>query len=235
MAKRSGSERVYAVIGLGLFGERLSQTLSGKGGAVIAIDKNPDLIERVKEHVSQAILLDAADEAALDQAPLDDVDVAIVGMADDLQASILITAILKSRGLPHVIARATSELHAQILRRVGADEVINVETDAGVRLANRLVAPRVLEQVALSAEISVAEMRVPPSLVGQTLAGLDLRNRHRISVISIRRDRVSVDESGDSETTEEIIFPGPDDRLKDDDVLHVIGKNESIRRFQDLS
>jgi trk system potassium uptake protein TrkA len=230
----SPSQKVFAVLGLGVFGRQICETLVERGGSVIAVDQDPELIEQVKETVTQAVLIDATDQESLSEVALEDVDVAVVAIGDNVEASILSTALLKSTGVTQVVARATSTLHAQVLKQVGADEVINLETDAGSRLANRLIAPDVLESVALSREISVAEMYVPKAIVGGTLAELDLRGRYGLMVLSIKRVERDVDELGNPVKTEEILFPGPNDELLETDLIHVIGKNESIDEFRQL-
>lgn len=234
MARKKGHEKIFAVVGLGVFGRQVCATVAERGGSVIAVDNDPDTVERIKETVTQAVLVDATDEDALSQAPLGDVDVAVVGMGDNVESSILATALLKRQAVPYVVARAVSSVHAQVLKQVGADEVINVELDAGKRLGSRLIAPQVIERVSLSADISVAELHVPQALLDKTLAELDLRGRYEVSVISIKRVNVEVDDMGNPVREEEIVFPGPDDELREDDVIHVVGSNEAIQRFQGL-
>ena len=222
------------MLGLGVFGRQVCETLADRGASVIAIDQEPGLIEQVKETVTQAILVDTTDEESLSQAALAEVDVAVVAMGDNVEASILTTALLKKQGVGYVVARAISSLHARVLKQVGADEVLNLETDAGARLATRLVAPDVLEQVALSQDISLAEMYVPQAVVGATLAEIDLRKRYHVMVISIKRTQRDVDELGNPVETEQIVFPGPQDTLLETDVIHVVGKNEAIDTFRRL-
>jgi trk system potassium uptake protein len=234
MARRKAEEKVFAVIGLGLFGRQVCATVAERGGTVIAIDNNPDTVERIKETVTQAVLVNATDEDALSQAPLADVDVAVVAMGDNVEASILATALLKRQAVPYVIARAVSSVHAQVLKQIGADEVINVELDAGRRLGSRLIAPQILEQVSLSSDTSVAELHIPASLVGKSLAELDLRARYQVSVISVKRVHVDVDDMGNPVRTEEVVFPDPHERFREDDVIHVVGSNDAIQQFQDL-
>ena len=106
MAKEK--QKVFAVIGLGTFGRRVAEVLADRGGEVIAIDNNPDLIDRVKDSVTQAVLLDATDETSLASAPFDDVDVAVVAIGDNVAASILATALLKRVGIPYILARSIS-------------------------------------------------------------------------------------------------------------------------------
>lgn len=234
--KRTAAKRpqAFAVLGLGVFGRQICETLTDRGASVIAIDQDPGLIEQVKESVTQAILVDTTDEDSLSQAALAEVDVAVVAMGDNVEASILTTALLKKHGVAYVVARAISSLHARVLRQVGADEVLNLETDAGTRLATRLIAPDILEQVVLSHDISLAEMLVPHAVVGTTLAELDLRNRYGIMVVSVKRTSRDVDELGNPVESEEIVFPGPQDTLLETDVIHVVGMNDAIEAFRRL-
>ncbi|TVQ19986.1 MAG: TrkA family potassium uptake protein [Spirochaetaceae bacterium] len=227
-------DKTFAVIGLGTFGRQLCETLAEKGATVIAVDNDPSLVDRVKQIVTQAVLLDATDPDGLSGAPLEEVDVAIVAMGDSVEASILATALLKKLAVPYVVSRAISDLHQQVLRQVGADEVVNIEIDQGIRVANRLISPDVLDQFAISSEISVSELYVPQAIVGATLAALDLRNRYQVNVVSVKRNRVEVDEYGNPKRLEQILFPGPGDTFERDDTILVVGRNDDIERFKQL-
>jgi trk system potassium uptake protein TrkA len=227
-------EKTFAIVGLGTFGSQLCEVLAKQGGTVIALDNDPDLVDRVKQSVTQAVLVDATDEDALSSAPLEDVDIAVVAIGDNIEASILATALLKKLAVPYVVARAVSELHQQVLKQVGADEVVNIEIDEGTRIAHRLIAPDVLDQFPISAEISVAELYVPKAIVGASLAELDLRNRYRVNVVSLKRIDVDVDELGNPHRKEKIVFPGPQDSLLAEDTILVVGRNEDIERFKEL-
>lgn len=227
-------EKTFAVIGLGTFGRRVCEVLAEKGGTVIALDNDPELVDRLTQTVTQAVLVDATDEEGLSNAPLEDVDVAVVAIGDNVEASILATALLKKMAVPYVLARATSDLHQQVLRRVGADEVVNVEIDEGSRIASRLIAPQVLDQYPVTADISIAELYVPSILAGASLAKLDMRNRYRVNVVSIKRTDVNVDELGNPDRRETVVFPGPDDILKAEDIILVVGRNADIDAFRQL-
>ena len=114
-------DKTFAVIGLGTFGYKLCEVLSDKGAKVIAIDNDAGLVDRVRAMVTQAVLVDATDQEGIGNAPLEDVDVAIVAIGDNMEASILATALLKQNAVPYVVSRAISELHQKVLQRVGAD------------------------------------------------------------------------------------------------------------------
>lgn len=227
-------QKVFAVFGLGIFGQQLCETLVARGASVIAVDNQETLVEQVKESVMQAVLLNSADETSLSQLPLEDVDEAVVAMGDSVEASILTTALLKKLAVPRVIARAISPVHEQVLRQVGAEEVLNLEIEAGTRLAARLVAPQVLERVAISKNISVAELHVPRAVTGVPLMKLDLRGKYGINVIAITRTSRDVDETGNPVETKVVSFPGPEDVLHETDVVHLVGSNDAIETFGKL-
>jgi len=223
----------FCIIGLGTFGRKVCEVLSEGGAEVIAIDNRSNHIERIKDDVSQAMLLDATDEEALSNVPFEDVDIALIAIGDNIEASILTTAILKRIGVPYIIARAITDIHQQVLRQIGADEVINIEIDEGQRLARRLIAPAVLDRIPLSESISVTEMYVPEAFVNKALVELALRNKFNINVVTIRRMEVSVDELGNPVKDERVIFPEASEKLKEEDVLILVGKNEDIERFKE--
>ncbi len=227
-------EKVYVVIGLGTFGRQLCETFAEGGASVIAVDNRSELIERIKDSVSQALTIDATDEDSLAQIPFDDVDVAIVAIGDNVEASILVTALLKRMGLNFILARAVSELHMQVLRQVGADEVVNLEIDEGKRIAQRLSAPEVLDRTRISETISLAEIYTPEKIVGKGLEELQLRRKHHVNIIAIKRTSYSVDELGNPQKSEEVLFPTPSTVVEERDVLLVVGKNEAIEKFKEL-
>ena len=216
------------MIGLGAFGRRVAEVIADRGGKVIAIDNDPSLIDRVKDSVTQAVLLDATDETSLASAPFDDVDVAVVAIGVNVASSVLATALLKRIGVPYVLARSISDLHEQVLRQIGADEIVNIEIDEGQRVAMRLMSPEILDRIPVSKSISVAELYAPRSFVGKSIAELDLRSRFNLTVASITRTLLRVDEIGNPIRNEQIIFPKKDDVLQEADVLLVVGKNEDI-------
>ncbi|MEA1911379.1 MAG: TrkA family potassium uptake protein, partial [Spirochaetota bacterium] len=146
MAKDKVRDKIFAVIGLGTFGAKVCEVLTQKGGKVIAIDREPELIEKVKDSVTQSILLDTTDETAMNQIPYADISIAIVAIGENIEASILTTAILKRLGVPYIVARAVTEIHNQVLRQVGADEVVNIEIEEGQRIAQRLISPEILDR-----------------------------------------------------------------------------------------
>jgi trk system potassium uptake protein len=221
-------EKVFAVIGLGSFGRKVCEIITERGGRVIAIDNDPALIDKIKDTATQAILLDATDVDSLTNAPFDDVDVAVVAIGDNITSSILTTALLKRVGVPYILARAITELHEQVLKQIGADEIVNIEIEEGVRIGSKLMSPEVLDRIPVTQTVSVAELYPPKTFVGKNLAKLDLRGKFKINVIAITRISLTIDESGNPIRNEQVLFPGGEDILEDTDILLIVGKNEDI-------
>ncbi len=227
-------EKVFAVFGLGSFGLEVCRVLAEKGSQVIAVDHKVGQIEKIKNLVTQAILIDSTDEESLKAAPIEDVDIAIVGIGENIESSILTTAILKNLSVPHIIARAISDIHAQVLRQVGATEVINIEIEEGNRLANRLISPDIVEKIPIGKNQILAEVLAPKSFFGKTLQELDLRKKFNINVITIKRIQMNVDEMGNPQEEETISFPGPLTTVQKNDIMVVVGAEREIERLKDL-
>ncbi len=224
-------KKVYAVFGLGSFGQEVCRVLARKGGKVIAFDNQANLIDRIKDEVAQALLLDTTDEETLANAPLDDVDVAVVAIGNNVEASILTTALLKKIGVPYILARAISDIHLQVLKQVGADEVVNLEIEEGNRIAARLVATEVLDTIPISKEISLQEIYVPSPFVGKSPRDLELRSKYKVTIIAIKRFTTSVDDMGNPRRQEHLIFSGGDDVFESNDVLLIVGRNADLENL----
>jgi trk system potassium uptake protein TrkA len=225
---------VFTVVGLGAFGMKVCQVISERGGKVIAIDASEERINRVKNLVTQAVIMDATDEEGYKRLSLEDSDVGVVAIGDNVEGSILATALLKKAGVRYLVARAITPVHRQVLSQIGADEVINIEEDMGEQLAVKLIAPQILDLIPISERISMAEIYCPRDFVDKTLADLDLRGRVRLNVVAIKRDSVEVDELGNPHSSEELIFPQAEVVLKTNDILMVVGFNEDIETVKNL-
>jgi trk/ktr system potassium uptake protein len=222
----------FAVIGLGKFGMKVALTLTEKGGQVLAVDEDIRKVEEIKDHVAQAVCLDSTDEDAMRAAGLEDVDAAVVGAGENLELSVLATAILKKLGVPHIVARAVSDLHAQILERVGATRVINVEEQMGEQVARSIIAPEIHEQFALATGHSLAEVVPRPEFIGQTIGRINFRQQYGVNIIAIQKRRPVVTEEG--KNAFQILIndlPKPTDVIGDDDVLVVVGSDENIEKL----
>jgi trk system potassium uptake protein len=219
--------RKIAVIGLGRFGMELARQLGASPAQVIAIDSSRPLVDEVKEQVDAAVRLDATDEAALLAQDIDKVDVCVVAIGENFEAALLTTVIVKKLGCPRVICRAQTAFHAEIFRRIGADEVIQPEAQAGETLARRLGSPHLEDFIPLAPGFTLIEMHVPAKFRGKALRDLQLRNKYGINLVAIKRPLASGAEGSARQYTV-ISVPDPDDVIFPDDLLVVVGSNEAL-------
>ena len=214
--------RRFAVIGLGRFGSQLARALAQAGAEVIAIDKDRKLVEQISNEVTVAVRLDSTDENALRAQGIDEVDAVVVGIGNDFEANILTTVTLKALKVKYICARAEREVHAAILRRIGADEVIFPEDESAQRLSFKLVAPHISDKLEFAPGYSLVQYAAPAAFDGKTLAQLQLRRKYKVNVITLRRCE-DTGAKGDQMSGEIINVPQPDTVVQKGDLLWLVG------------
>jgi trk system potassium uptake protein TrkA len=224
-------DRVIAVFGLGAFGNEVCRFLSENGAQVLAFDNQPKAIEKIKDMVSQAFLIDSTDEESLTGAPLEDVDVAVIAIGDDMEASILTTAILKKIGIPYLLARAVSEIHMRVLKQVGADEVVNLEIEEGRLVASRLLTQDLLERIPLSKDYCIAEVYAPEDFHGKPIKSF--MQKSHVNVVAVKQVDVSIDSLGNPNRNEAVRLPNEADIIREKDILLVVGSNDSVDELRE--
>ena len=213
MRGKGQAKKEFAVIGLGHFGVSLARRLEAMGHTVLGIDSDMARVQAIADEITSAVALDATNEDALQEVDIAAFGTAIVGIDDDFEASALVTAGLKGLGIPRVICLAKTRRHRDILLRIGVDQVILSDEDSGVRLAETLALPEMLERVLLDADHSLAELKAPASLVAQPLSNLAQSD---VTVILIQR--------------QDRLIPCPDasTRLEQDDTIFVVGARTKL-------
>lgn len=215
----------FLVIGLGRFGAAVAQELSALGQEVLALDIDAENVQHISDQVTQAIQGDAQDKAVLRSVGARNFDCCVVAVGADMEASILITVMLKEMGAKYIVAKAMTPIHARVLERVGADRVVLPEIDMGQRLAQRLARTNVVDYIGVSDEFSIVEIHPPRSWVGNSLGKLGVRAKHQINVLAIRHG-----EGGQVD-----VNPQPDKVIGPDDLLIVIGTNEQVNSVVELN
>lgn len=210
----------FAVIGLGRFGTSVAKSLTVMGYEVLAIDEDQERIQEIVNSVTHAIQADATDENALKALGIRNFDVVIVAIGHDIQASILITVIVKELGVKFVVAKAQTELHGKVLVKVGADKVVYPERDMGARVAHSLVSSNVLDHIEISPEHSILEVVAPENMVGKTLRQSALRAVYGVTVMAIKRGK------------DLVVSPSADEPIKENDILVVIGENDRLHNVE---
>ena len=224
----------YAVIGMGQFGRNLAITLRQLGAQVLVLDSNEAALDAVKDQVDQAAMLDATNETSLAASGVLDMDSVVVAIGEDLQASVLITALLIKMHVPRVIARASSELHESILKSIGAQRTINPEREFAANVAHEIENPSRRSAVRLSTGHRVVDIVAGQSIWGKTLQQLDFRRRFGLNVIAIKRVQAVLGKHGESLFHEELNdLPSGNDEIRKGDILVVLGSDRNLSRFED--
>lgn len=210
----------FLVLGLGRFGMSVARTLCELGQEVLAVDSHEDLVSDIAPYVTQAMQLDATDEEALSSLDIRSFDAAIVSIGQNTRDSILVSVLLKELGVPYLVAKATDDLHAKVLRKIGVDRVVFPERDMGARLARNIIAPNVLELMELSDDHQIIEIRVPSKWVGNSIVGLNVRRHYGVNILAIHRGERF------------LVSPAPDMLFETNDTLLVLGKKEDIEHLE---
>jgi trk system potassium uptake protein TrkA len=210
------------VIGLGIFGFNIVKDLYENGIEVIAVDKDKEVIQKIRDHSTKAVLADGTDKEVMESIGIQEDDVVIVSFGEDLAAATLITLHLKEMKIKHIIVKAPNEDHKHVLEKVGATEVVIPEKEMADKIAKSLISPNVLDYIPLSEDYTICELVPPSGFMGKTIGELHLRSRFHIEVIAVREmlpERLQM-------------VPRADFIIKDTDVLVVIGKEKDIQKIQ---
>ena len=216
----SRKKKQYLVLGLGRFGQGLALDLEEMGAEVMGVDQNEDHVSEVADRITHSAVADTTDSKVLLQFGVAEFDGVICAIGNVLEASLMTTLLLKELGAKYLVAKATSELHGKILKRIGADRVIFPEREVAARLARDFLAPKdFVEVVPLTVQHSMFELKAPKEFSGHTLSELHLRRRFGLLVVAIRRGE------------ETVVSPGADEVVRHDDLMVVVGDRARAREL----
>ncbi len=191
---KMGINKTYAVFGLGRYGRSVAEELVKCGAEVLAVDIDQSNVNSAIETLPVCKCADITEPETIKRLDIANIDVVIVAMASNLEASVLAVAHCKEAGVKTVIAKCATEMHQKILKSVGADQVIFPEQESGVRLAKSLVSSGFSEMMELSDEVAMVQLDVKADWVGKTLMELSLRKKYSVNVVAVRKgDRVITD------------------------------------------
>ena len=212
----------YIVIGLGKFGSEVSKRLCELDCEVLAVDRNPDLVQPISSRVTQAVVGDAQDKDVLRALGAKDFACGIVAIGDNLADSVLATMNLKELGVPYIVCKASDETHRQVLMKLGADKVVIPEQEQADRLAKNLSSPNVLDYIELSDECGIIDIPAPKSWQGKSLRELNVRAKLGVNIIAIEKNgKINVS-------------PSADYRIEAEDVMVVLGETAALDAVQKL-
>jgi trk system potassium uptake protein len=225
----------FAVIGLGTFGSSVAKALETHGAQVVGVDLNEEKVQEIAPQITQAVVADATEEKALRSLGIPDMDVCIVSIGENMEASILVTLLLREVGAKSVMVKGLNELHGRVLAKIGADRVVFPEQDMALKLVESLVSPNIFDEIQLSPEYTIIELAAPKAFVGQTLSAISLRARYGVSVVAIKKKVPILTDAGETDFKEETnIAPAADDEVAEGDVLVIIGRYEDLDKLKRL-
>ncbi len=217
-------KKQYAVIGLGRFGHAVATTLTEMGCEVLAIDVSEEKVSKLADLVTYAVVLDAMDEKALHSVSIQNVDVAIVSIGENIEASILVVMMLKEMGVKYLVAKAVTPLHGRVLENLKVDRIVYPERDMAIRVAHSLIRPSIVDQLELSPEYSIIELPAPPAMEGKSVRESQLRTQYRVNLIAIKR-------AGGTDQEKWNVNPHPSDIIRKGDLLVLIGLTSDLERL----
>lgn len=177
--------KTYAVFGLGRYGSAVALELVQSGAEVLAVDADPDIVNAFAEKIPLCKCADVTDPAVIRQLGISNIDVVIIAMAQELEASVMAVMLCKEAGVPKVIAKCSSEMHRQILQKVGADMAVLPESESGTRMARNLLSSGFLDIFELSSDVAMVEVDVKDEWVGKTIRELNLRRRFDMNIVAV--------------------------------------------------
>ena len=213
------TEKEFAVIGLGSFGSSLARRLEALGHPVLGIDIDPRLVKEIADEISEAVILDATDEDALQQVDITAFQTVVVAIGDNFEANALVTSMLKGMGIANVISQSNTHRHKEILSRIGADRVVLPEEESGYQLADELSIPGMLQRLHLSQDYSLIEIKTPHGLLGKNIN--DCEPYEVIVVLILRGDEL-------------IISPDDRTRFMPEDILVLVGEKRRLAEVSTL-
>ena len=209
----------FAVFGLGRYGTALAKELVESGADVLAVDSDKDIVNSVVQDIPLTKCADVTDPEVIKQLGIANVDVVVIAMATNLEASVMATMLCKEAGVKTVIAKCGNEMECKILSKIGADQVIFPEKESGLRLAKKLVNFGLVDLVELSKDASLFELKVRPEWNGKSLIELNLRKKYGFNVVAI------------FENEEVNTYIAPDRPLKDSMRLIAIGNPAKLNNM----
>ncbi len=210
------------VIGLGRFGSSVAYTLYQMGHDVLALESDQTRVQAAMGHVTYPVQGDATEEAVLRELGIPNFDMAVVAIGSNLESSIMSTVLLKSMGVPHIVARAKTQLHGQTLERVGADVIVHPEQETGEHVARGLFHPEVQDFMEVAPNFGISKVKASPQTTNRTLkeAGLTgARDKYGLAVLAIRRGK------------DVILLPSEDERIQKEDTLVLASKEDMLDKL----
>ena len=212
----------YIVIGLGRFGSEVARRLCQLGCEVLAVDSNSELVEAISNDVTHAVVADGRDKGVLRALGAGDFDCGIVAIGDSLADAVLVTMNLKELEVPKVVCKARDETYRQVLKKLGADQIVIPEQEQAYRLARSLSSQNVLDYIELSEDYGIIDLPAPDSWAGKSLRELNVRAKLGVNIIAVESGKMTN------------VSPSADYVVKAGDIMAVLGDNKALEAVKKL-
>ncbi|XME02379.1 potassium channel family protein [Lachnospiraceae bacterium C1.1] len=181
-------KKSIAILGAGKYGSALARALYGLGQDVLVVDSNEQVIKDIADDVTSAVCADLESEDELEAVGIQNMDIVVTTMSGNLSASILSVSLAKEMKVPLIISKASSPRMASILKRVGADKIIDPEEDGGMRSARILASRYINDYFEIDNNLCMVEITPKKEWIGQSLSELNLRKKHNLNVAAIKEE-----------------------------------------------
>lgn len=201
------------IIGMGHFGVHLAYKMAELGNDVMIVDKDEELVEQLAEDFTDSYVGDCTHENVVEALDVENFDICFVTVGENFESSLVITALLKKLGANYVVAKSNQTIQAEILKTIGANEVVYPDRELAERLAVRYNSKNIFDCIPLTDEVSIYEIAVPSNWIGKTIGDVNIRNRYNVNVIGVKREENL------------LTLPGADYRFSHNEHLVIIGKS----------
>ncbi len=222
----------YIVIGLGRFGSKLASNLTDMGHEVIGIDHHDERLDELKDSVTTVMKMDSTNINAIKSLPLNDIDAVIVGIGEDIGASILTLAILKTLNVKRIIGRAINQIHHDILKQIGIDEIVLPLEEAARHVSSMLQLKNTLKLTEINNDYSIAEVNIPTKYIGHCLDAINILGRFDLRVIAVKIPPENHMLTSIFRRNYKVLMDFDINQLlNENDILLLAGKINDIKRF----
>ncbi len=210
-----------AIIGLGKFGMTVAKGLSNYDCDVLAVDSDESLVEEAMPFVTKAVQINALDADALEACGVQGFNIAIIGIGDNIESSLMVALTLKDLGVPHIVAKARDEKHAKLLEMIGVNKIVQPEIDSAMKLVNSITTKYILDKIELGKDFSMVEIQAPKAWVSKSFGDLALRQKYSFNIVCVKR--------GD-----EVVFPTATTVVEENDSLMIMASEKNLEALDSL-
>lgn len=225
----------FAVIGVGKYGSTIAKRLAEKGAEVFAFDSDEDKIENIKDEVATAVALDCTDPKALIQQGIKDIDVVVVAIGENFEATVLTSANLIDMGIKRIIARASGDNQKLILNKIGIKEILSPEDEVAFVVREKLLNPSIISFLQLPDDYEIAEVLAPKGVVDRSIADIDFRNNYELTLVTVKRE-FEVKDGSETKIEQHVIgVPSYETKIEANDTLLIYGTKNHVDRFLEIN